>query len=75
MSEAEIAATILQGALKLGVVIYEGVRNVLAGHRPDLLPAPPPRADVAIASEDAARIADKFPPAPPTTPTGQPPNN
>ena len=69
MTDAEIAATtsaistILGAAATLAPEVYQDIRAALAGHHPDLLPPPPPRADAAIEAEDAARIAAKFPEA------------
>jgi hypothetical protein len=83
-AEASIAADILGPAIKLGTAIYDGIQSVIAGHRPDLLPSPPPREDGHIVAEDASVIAARFglqhPAAgsvspPDTTPTGQPPTS
>lgn len=66
MSDAQVATDILSLAVKLGVVIYEGIRGVIANERPELLSPPPSRADGQIHSEDATAITDRFPPpAPP----------
>lgn len=61
MTEAELALQILQLAAQLGPPIATGIEELFATHRPDLLPPPPPRQDGAIAAEDEARIAGRFP--------------